>query len=179
MRRFLLAAALTAIPSAALACQCDDPSALPESELADFARIMAVHAVTIAEVESVPASEGRYRTIRHLFGDRREVIGDVRVAQRPPSPFPPAPFSSCDYGLAPGQRAVMAFVPPGGGRAAAKAVAERGGCGVLGAAAIADHQHSAANGSIPAGMCTQAVVQLPGMVDRIRRAAAKLGRLDR
>lgn len=176
MLRLVLAAALLPLSTAALACQCDDPLALSEAEKEEWAGLLAVQAVTIAEVQRTGDDVPTFRVVKHLFGERRPLIVDATRAALPNSPHPQPPVSSCDYGLLPGQTAVMAFLPAHASWPEARDIAKSRACGLWGAVAIAGYQQQARDGLRPAGMCQQYFIQSPGMLDRVRRSAARLGR---
>lgn len=150
-RPFVFALALLGASTPALACQCEDPTRLSDAKRERHAKWIADAGGSIAEVELVRTQFGdRYRTLRHLFGERRAWYS-VRS--------PTGPVTSCDYGITPGNRAIMVFLPrPGSGAATAP-------CKSPAAAAR--------KGYIPAGMCTQLFIQAAGNLELVRRSAVR------
>jgi hypothetical protein len=169
------AAALGAAP--ALACQCEDPASFGEAERANMARVLAVQAVTIAEVERIgTVYEERYRVIRYLAGER-PAGPELRVREPVASPFPPAPRTSCDYSAGVGQKAIVAFVRPGLGWVSAQKLVDGRLCGPRAALAIADlHTPGRAGPLLVANQCTQYFLQAPGNLKRVLDAARKMSR---
>ena len=150
IRPFVVAVALLAASTPALACQCEDPVMQSDADRQQQAQWIVNAGGSIAEVELVRTSLGdRYRTVRHLFGERQ-----ISYAVRDPA----GPVTSCDY-VAPGQRAIMVFLPQ---RPAANG----------GRAPCADPTSRARKGYFPAGMCTQFFIQAAGNLERVRRSTA-------
>lgn len=155
-----------------------------EAELEQKAMRLALSAATIAEVEAVSQYDQRtradtvYRTTRHLFGRplpeyrRRHDYSFLDTGAPPPPP------DTCASGLAEGQRAIMVFFSRDLRWQEADATARSLPCSVLALAAATDLMiaASAPSPAVPGGLCDQLLVREPGMIDRIRRAAAKLGR---
>ena len=72
IHRSIFAIALLAVSTPALACQCEDPALLSDADRRQQAKWIADAAASIAEVELVRTELGdRYRTVRHLFGQRQ------------------------------------------------------------------------------------------------------------
>ena len=150
IHRFIIIA-LLAVSTPALACQCEDPAMLSEADRQQHARWIADAGASIAEVEPVRTELGdRYRTVRHLFGQRQDSYA-VRD--------PVGPVTSCDYGVPPGKRAIMVFLPQ---RSTEKASPTP--CGGASGASREDY--------LPAGMCTQFFIQAEGNLERVRRISA-------
>ena len=173
-----LAALISASP--ALACTCEDPRTLSEAEKRDQSRLLAVQAASIAEVERVGTDqEERYRIVRPLLGDGA-AGSELLIRPEPTNGYPPAPITSCDYGMPIGQRAVVAFMRAGVGWPEAQKIAKSGVCGIFGAAAIADlHRAGTAAPLRTAGQCWQYFVQVPENLERVLAAARAMGRPPR
>ncbi len=156
VRRFLLALLLAAGPSAALACQCEDPKSYTAKDIEERAKWIASRGFVIAEVERVtPVTQNdeRYRVIRRLSGAAPDVIQADRFLTRlADGQILVAPMTSCDYSAPPGFKRVMAFSR--GGSPAAPT------CGVL--ATI-----NAGEALRPAGMCTQSDLEHPPILKRV------------
>jgi hypothetical protein len=183
MIRHLLCAvtALAGLESMAAACSCEAPESLSDADKDRAARRIAVHAVSIAEVEMVrPIDTARregelYRTVRHLFGTNQPEFRMARRFETLPDGTVLVPPNSCEFSAEPGKRVVMAFFPAGSSWQEAEAIA--GLCGVTAATAIVDFQSThRSNLFDTSGLCTQLIVQSPDMIERIKSAARKLGR---
>lgn len=143
----LLAIAVLASSTPAFACQCDDPATLSDADRQQHAEWIADAGGSIAEVELVRTNRGdRYRTVRHLFGQRQ-----VSYAARDSV----GPVTSCDYGIAAGKRAIMVFLPQKPNESASPSP-----CGGPFAGSREDY--------LPAGMCTQLFIQAGGNLERVR-----------
>ncbi|HYI42545.1 MAG TPA: hypothetical protein VD768_02860 [Sphingomicrobium sp.] len=162
--------------SPALACTCEDPRTLTEFETRDQSRLLAVQAASIAEVERTGNPEERYRIVRPLLGPG--VVGDeLLIRPQAAAGFPPAPITSCDYGMEVGQRAIVVFMRAGVRWPDADRIAKSGVCGIFGALAVADLHRGAAAGPLrTAGQCWQYFVQVPENLERVLAAARSLGR---
>jgi hypothetical protein len=149
--RFIVAIALVAVSTPASGCQCEDPAMLSDADRQQQAKWIVDAGASIAEVELVRTELGeRYRTVRHLFGQRQVSYG-VRD--------PVGPVTSCDYGIAPGRRVIIVFLP--------QRSRENGSskpCGGSSAGSGEDY--------LPAGMCTQFFIQADGNLERVRRISA-------
>ena len=153
MIRTLVFAVALAASTPALACECDDPASLSDADSEERSKWIANSGASIAEVELVRTGRGeQYRTLRHLFGEPHASY---------PVRDPNGPFTSCDFGIAPGKRAVMAFLPQRSPRTRAATKP----CG--------QDASEAHRGFSPGGMCIQFYVQAPGNLDRVRRSAAR------
>lgn len=149
--RFIVAIALLAVSTPALGCQCEDPARLSDADRQQQAKWIVDAGGSIAEVELVRTELGeRYRTVRHLVGQRRDSYA-VRD--------PVGPVTSCDYGIAPGKRAIMVFLPQEWTetRSPAPCAGPSGG---------------SREDYLPAGMCTQFFIQAEGNLERVRRLSA-------
>jgi hypothetical protein len=156
VRRFLLALALAAAPSAAWACQCEDPAGYTAKDIEERAKWIASRDFVIAEVERitpVTPNDERYRVIRPLAGTSPDIIRADRFLTRLANgEMIIGPVTSCDYSAPPGIKRVMAF-----SRGGSPAVAT---CGIL--ATI-----NAAEALRPAGMCTQSDLENPAILKRV------------
>ena len=166
IRLALTASALFLMPTAAFACQCDDPADMSEADLDKGAQWMADRGVVVAEVELTARDPQSlfetYRVNRALIGTPPEAINVQRYVRLAGGQVIGQPITSCDYSPSVGQRTVMAFatvVPTAAHQAQPP-------CSVL-------VRLSALPTLQPAGMCTQFMVQTPGMVERVRRKLAE------
>lgn len=156
IERAIVAIALLAVSTPALGCQCEDPAILSDADRQQHAKWIVDAGGSIAEVELVRTELGeRYRTVRHFFGQRQDSYA-VRD--------PVGPVTSCDYGVAPGRRAIMVFLPQGSSESATPTP-----CGGPSGGSREDY--------LPAGMCTQFFIQAEGNLERVRRISAHLRRI--
>jgi hypothetical protein len=157
--RLLIGAALALVPSAALACQCDDPAGLSTAEKEERARFYAGLDLLFAEVERLDDNRDfrapqRYRIHKRLWGEppSDEILIYPLPTRLPNGEVVPSIQTSCDYSGTPGFRKVMAFrrgpLGPNGEP-----------CGVL---AKANH-----SGLSPYGQCLQYLLDDPAFVRRI------------
>jgi hypothetical protein len=156
IRALLLGVVIATAPSAAIACQCDEPANYTTSEIEERARWLASRDFVIAEVERLPPAarhDQQYRVIRLLAGRAPDVIRVDRFLTRLANgQVLAAPITSCDYAAPPGYRRVMAF-----SRGAAP---DRAICGVL-------SQINAGEALRPAGMCSQSDLDDPRILERV------------
>ena len=153
IRPLVLGTVLLAASTPALACECNNPATQSAADRQQQAKWIASTNASIAEVEFVHSERGdRFRTIRHLWGEPQASY---------PVRDPLGPVTSCDYGMTPGKRAILVFLP----QSTAIKGARSAPCG----------RSPRSNGRefFPAGMCTQLFIQAPGNVERVRRSVAR------
>lgn len=115
-RLLLAGAALAFAPSAAHACQCDDPASLSAADKEERARFYSGLDLIFTEVERSDddrngAAPQRYRVHQRLWGDvpSDEIRIYPRLTRLPSGETVPSIQTSCDYAGTPGVRKVMAF----------------------------------------------------------------------
>ncbi|MFC7537313.1 hypothetical protein ACFQPG_08030 [Sphingomonas sp. GCM10030256] len=171
MIRALLAASLLVLPSAAVACQCDDPADLSAAQREERALFYAGRSLILAEVERIDRGTTlfeplRYRVIRPLSGavPKVEILIYPRLTQLPDGSWIGSPGNSCEYFGTRGVRKVMAFTSgrPPNEPALCSAFARANDSGLM-----------------PASMCVQYFLDDPEMVRRILEIQAGVSRSSR
>jgi hypothetical protein len=129
--RLLLGAALALLPSAAHACQCEDPAQLSQSQFENDLKLMTSRQLYIGRVmrvdNNLPGQARRYQVIDDLTGNLPEVvIVQPNLTRLPDGTMIEGPQTSCDFHGVPGNLITMAFQTSG-------ADAKKAPCDVTGA----------------------------------------------
>ena len=143
--RLLTGAALAFLPSAALACSCDDPARLSPAQLESDLKLIAGRQLHIGRLvklgTTLPGQARRYQVLEDLTGNLpREVVIWPFLTRLPDGSFVEGPVTSCDHDIEVGKLSYMAFQARDGRFQPAP-------CGVLGPAND--------SGLRSAGLCTK------------------------